>query len=567
VRALIVVASRPLSSPLVVVAVVLAVLAAVPVLSVASSLFAGGTGAVWAHLIETVLADYVVNTLLLLVLVGAGVIAVGVGSAWLVTMLEFPGRRVFEWMLVLPLAMPAYVMAYAYTDLLQFTGPVQTALREATGWSRHDYWFPEVRSLGGAALMFVFVLYPYVYLLARSAFIERSGNVVEVSRSLGYGPWASFLRLSLPLARPAIAGGVALALMETLADYGTVSYFAVQTFTTGIYRAWLSMGDRLAASQLACALLTFVVLVLALERLSRGRASYATIGARARPIMPLPLRRGWAALAVAACLVPIGIGFALPAATLINLAIEAHTAHSVARYLQLTANSFLLAGITSMLAVAVAVALAYAVRLHRGPVTVAASRMVSLGYAIPGAVLAVGILIPLAAFDNALDALMRERFGIATGLLVTGTVAALIYAYLVRFMAVAMESVDNGLAKITPSMDDAARSLGLGSAATLWQVHRPLMQASVLTAALLVFVDVMKELPATLVIRPFNFDTLATQAYTYAADERLGQAAVASLVIVAVGVLPVMLLTRPMRRQRSAAGGERAAPAAGVSRA
>ncbi len=559
------VVSRPLSSPLVIAAALLALVAAVPVLAVASSLASGGTGAVWAHLLDTVLADYLFNTLLLLVLVGTGVAAVGVGAAWLVTMLDFPGRRAFEWMLVLPLAMPAYVMAYAYTDLLQFTGPVQTALRETFGWTRHDYWFPDVRSVGGAALMFVFVLYPYVYLLARSAFIERSGNVLEVSRSLGCGPWTSFLRLSLPLARPAIAGGVALSLMETLADYGTVSYFSVQTFTTGIYRAWLSMGDRLAASQLACALLAFVALVLLAERVSRGGASYATIGARARPVTPLRLRGPVALLAVFACMLPVTIGFALPAGTLVHLAIEAHAEHSVARYLQLTANSFTLAGITSVLAVLIAVLLAYAVRLQPGPATLVASRVVRLGYAVPGAVLAVGVLIPLAAFDNWIDALMREQFGVATGLLVTGTVAALIYAYLVRFLGVAMESVDNGLAKITASMDDAARSLGLGPGETLWRVHRPLMRGSVLTAALLVFVDTMKELPATLVIRPFNFDTLATQAYTYASDERLGQAAVASLVIVAVGVAPVVLLTRPMRARATAAASV-APPAAALSR-
>ncbi len=546
--------ARALKSPLVQTALLLALIAAVPVLSVVSSLFAGGTGEVWAHLAETVLFAYARNTLVLLVLVGIGVTAIGVGAAWLVTMLEFPGRRMFEWMLVLPLAMPAYVMAYAYTDLLQFTGPVQTLLRETFDWGRRDYWFPEVRSIGGAAVMFVFVLYPYVYLLARSAFVERSGNVMEVSRSLGCGPWAAFFRLSLPLARPAIAGGVALAAMETLADYGTVSYFSVQTFTTGIYRAWLSLGDRLAAAQLACALLSFVLLVLVIERISRGRASYATIGGRVRPIMPLRLHGGAALLAVVGCMLPVLIGFVLPAATLVYLALDSQVQHSIPRYVQLTVNSFTLAGITALLAVLVAATLAYALRLHRGPLTLVANRVVGLGYAVPGAVIAVGILIPLATFDNWLDATMRARFGVTTGLLLTGTVVALIYAYLVRFLAVALETLEAGLGKITSSMDDAARSLGLGAGATLWRVHRPLMAPSLLAAALLVFVDVMKELPATLVVRPFNFDTLATQAFTYAADERLGQAAVASLVIVAVGVLPVILLTRTLRRIRPEAG-------------
>ena len=538
---------RALKSPLVLLALLLALVASIPVLSVVSSLSAGGTAGVWRHLINTVLGDYVANTLALMVAVGIGVAAIGVGAAWLVTMLDFPGRRTFEWLLVLPLAMPAYVMAYAYTDLLQFTGPVQSLLRETFGWDRHDYWFPEIRSLGGAAAMFVFVLYPYVYLLARTAFAERSGSMLEVSRSLGFGPWATFFRLSLPLARPAIAGGVALTAMETLADYGTVSYFSVQTFTTGIYRAWLSLGDRLAAAQLACALLSFVLVVLLFERSTRGRASYATVGGRSRPVVALRLSGGAAALAIAACLVPVTVGFLLPAAILLHLAIDARADHSFDVYAQLAVNSFSLAGITAVLAVTIATSLAYALRLHRSGLTLAANRVVGLGYAVPGAVIAVGILIPLATLDNWVDALMRDRFGIATGLLFTGTVVALIYAYLVRFLGVAQEAIDTGLGKITRSMDDAARSLGLGAGATLWRVHRPLMWTSLLTAALLVFVDVMKELPATLVIRPFNFDTLATQAYTFASDERLGQAAVASLVIVAVGMLPVMLLTRTMR--------------------
>jgi len=538
----------PLRSPLVLTAAFLAAIASIPVLGLLGSLLAPGTGAVWRHLADTVLPDYLATTLVLMGLVGLGVTALGVGAAWLVTMLEFPGRRVFEWLLVLPMAMPAYVMAYAYTDLLQFAGPVQSALREATGWSRGEYWFPEVRSTGGAAAMFVLVLYPYVYLLARTAFVERTGNVLEASRTLGLGPWGSFFRLSLPLARPAVAGGVALALMETLADYGTVSYFGVQTFTTGIYRAWLSLGERQAAAQLACALLGFVIVVLALERITRGRANYALAGARARAPMRLRLRGVAAGVASIGCALPVLAGFVLPALVLLDLALEARAELVAAPYFRLVANSCLLAGLTAGLAVAMATLMAYARRLHRGPVTSTAARVVGLGYAIPGAVIAVGMLMPLAAVDHAVDAFARRWFEVSTGLLLTGTLFALVYACLVRFLAVAQETVESGLGKITRAMDDAARSLGLGPGRTLWQVHRPLMWGSVLTAALLVFVDVMKELPATLVLRPFNFDTLATQAYTYASDERLGGAAVASLMIVAVGTLPVLALTRAIRR-------------------
>jgi iron(III) transport system permease protein len=540
---------RSLRSPLVLTAVALAVVVVLPVLALGSSVFAAGTAGVWRHLASTVLPDYLATTVVLLVLVGLGVTAVGVGAAWLVTMLDFPGRRGFEWLLVLPMAMPAYVMAYAYTDLLQFAGPVQGALREAFGWQRGDYRFPEIRSTAGAAAMFVLVLYPYVYLLARTAFVERTGSVLEVSRSLGLGPWSSFLRLSLPLARPAIAGGVALALMETLADYGTVSYFGVQTFTTGIYRAWLSLGDRQAAAQLACALLGFVIVVLALERITRGRAHYALAGGRARAPVRLPLRRGHAMLAAAACAIPVIAGFVLPAFVLLLLAFEARADLLPMHYLQLAANSCLVAGLAAVLAVGLATVLAYARRLHPMPVTSAAARAVGFGYAIPGAVIAVGILIPLGLVDHAIDALARRWFDISTGLLLTGTLFALVYACLVRFLAVAQETVETGLGKITRAMDDAARSLGFGPAHTLWHVHRPLMWGSLLTASLLVFVDVMKELPATLALRPFNFDTLATRAYTYASDERLGEAAVASLLIVAVGTLPVLALTRAIRRR------------------
>ncbi|KAB2874372.1 MAG: iron ABC transporter permease, partial [Burkholderiaceae bacterium] len=269
-------------------ALLAAALVAAPLLSVALNVFVGGTGATWAHLADTVLPDYVVSSLVLCAVVAIGTAALGVGAAWLVTRHEFAGRAAFEWLLVLPLAMPAYVIAYAYTDLLQYVGPVQSALRRAFGWSHGDYWFPDVRSLGGAAAMFVLVLYPYVYLLARTAFLERAGGMIEVGRSLGLTPWRSFVRLSLPLARPAIAAGVALALMETLADYGTVAYFGVQTFTTGIYRAWFSLGDRAAAAQLSLALLAFVVAVLALERASRGRSRYADATLRGRSVARVP---------------------------------------------------------------------------------------------------------------------------------------------------------------------------------------------------------------------------------------------------------------------------------------
>ena len=540
-------------APLALAALVIGILTAAPIASVWLNLFAGGTGDTWAHLASTVLTEYVANTLVLCLGVGGGVILVGVSTAWLVTMHAFPGRRFFEWALVLPLAVPAYVMAYAYTDLLQFVGPVQSWLRESFGWRKGDYWFPDVRSAGGAVAMFSLVLYPYVYLLARTAFLERAGGMLEVGRSLGLSAWASFFRISLPLARPAVAAGTALALMETLADYGTVAYFAVPTFTTGIYRAWFSLGDRIAAAQLSAALLGFVVLVLAAERASRGRARFHNTTGRNRPQPGQALSGAAALAAMLACALPLLLGFLLPAGVLLRLALGDGDAQFGSRFFQLAGNSFSLAALTALLAVGLAVLLAYSARLSGAGWSRALNRLVGLGYAVPGSVIAVGVLIPVTRLDNWLAAAIASWTGTSPGLLLTGGIAALVYAYLARFLAIALQTVEASLAKVTPSMDDAARSLGLGQGQTLRRVHLPLLRGTLLTAGLLVFVDVMKELPATLVMRPFNFDTLATQAYTLAADERLAEASTAALAIVVVGILPLIAVSRQIAKGNSKA--------------
>lgn len=523
---------------------------ALPVLSVGANLFAGGTGETWAHLASTVLADYVANSIWLCLGVGVGVAFLGTGAAWLVAMLDFPGRRAFEWALLLPLAMPAYVMAYVYTDFLQFVGPVQTGLREAFGWTRDDYWFPDVRTIWGAMAMFSCALYPYVYLLARTAFLERGAGIVEAGRVLGLTPLQAFLRVSLPLARPAVAAGVALALMETLADYGTVAYFAVSTFTTGIYRAWFSLGDRVAAAQLAACLLGFVLLLLAMERVSRGRARYHETASR-RLRRRIELHGFRAALAFAGCMVPLVAGFLLPAGLLLRMALGEGDAEFGQRYWMLAKNSFLLAFVAAALAAMIAVLLAYAGR-GRQVAARFANRLVGLGYAVPGSVIAVGVLIPVTRLDQWLAGLWQQATGVHPGLVLTGGIAALVYAYLARFLSIALQTVEAGLSKVTPSMDAAARSLGCGPAETLRRVHLPLVSGSVLSAALLVFVDVMKELPATLVMRPFNFDTLATQTYTLAADERLAEASTAALAIVAVGLVPIFILARQIARGKAA---------------
>lgn len=540
----------PKHSPLLAVAVIVALLAGLPVASVGLNIFVGGTSATWSHLAQTVLPEYILNSLWLSLGVGIGVGTLGVTTAWLTAMHDFPGRRFFEWALVLPLAMPAYVMAYVYTDFLQFVGPLQTALREAFGWQHGDYWFPDIRSLPGAILMFVCVLYPYVYLLVRTAFLERASGMLEAARTLGMGPWHAFFAVSLPLARPAIVAGVALALMETLADYGTVAYFAVNTFTTGIYRAWFSLGDRVAAAQLAAMLLSFVLFLLMAERISRGRARYHNTTGRNRPMAGARLRGFAALLAVIGCLLPLLLGFVLPALLLLRMALAEGDAQFGERFLLLSRNSFLLAGVTAAIGVLLALLMAYGARLSKSALASGLNRLVGLGYAVPGAVIAVGVLIPVTRLDNWLAGQWEQWFGSNPGLLLTGGIAALVYAYLVRFLAVALHTVESSLAKITPSMDDAARCLGLGQGATLRRVHAPLLRGSLLTAGLLVFVDVMKELPATLVMRPFNFDTLATQVYTLASDERLAEASTASLAIVAVGLLPLIALSRQISRAR-----------------
>lgn len=531
-------------------AVLIAALVALPVFVVGSNLFFGGTGDTWAHLLATVLPEYAANTLWLCLGVGVGVMVVGVGTAWLTAMHTFPGRRVFEWALVIPLAMPAYVMAYTYTDLLQFVGPVQGWLREVFCWQYGDYWFPDVRSLGGAIVLFVCVLYPYVYLLARTVFLERAGSALEAARSLGLSSWQSFWRVSVPLARPALAAGTALALMETLADYGTVAYFGVNTFTTGIYRTWFALGDRVASAQLAGCLLSFVFLLLALERFSRGRARFGAGATRSRSVVTHALKgwRAWAASGL--CFLPLFVGFLLPAGVLFDMALTEGDAQFGPRFFLLARNSIVLASVTALLAMLLALALAYAARPARNRMPRWSNRVVSLGYAVPGSVIAVGVLIPVTRLDHLLAAAWQELAGSNPGLILTGGIAALVYAYLVRFLGMALQTVEAGLLKVTPNMDDAAKSLGCAAGETLRRVHLPIVRGSLLTAGLLVFVDVMKELPATLVMRPFNFDTLATQTYILAADERLTEASTAALTIVLVGLLPLIALSRQIAKSR-----------------
>ncbi|KJZ12829.1 iron ABC transporter permease [Marinomonas sp. SBI22] len=527
---------------LMLISVAVALLLALPVLVILTNVLTGQAN-VWQHLIDTVLTDYISSSLLLMLGVGAGSLLLGVPTAWLTSVCRFPGHKWLAWALLLPLAVPAYIIAYTYTGLLDFAGPVQTLIRDLTGLSYGEYWFFEVRSLPGAIVMLSLVLYPYVYLMSRAAFLEQSANTLEVSRSLGYSHTRSFFKLALPLARPAIVAGVTLALMETLADYGTVKYFGVASFTTGIMRTFNGFGDAAAASQLASVLLLFVTCLILLERYSRRRISYHSSGIRKASNRKIELNKKQGVLAALVCFLPVFLGFIVPGLQLTYWAIFSSEGID-SSFIQLAWNSLYLAALAALIAVVLALILAYASRLNKRKAVQASVTVAGLGYALPGTIIAIGIIIPFAWLDHKIIAWVQEVFEVRFGLILSGTLFALLFAYTVRFMAVSLGAVQSGLGKITPSLDAAGRSLGYKPMDVLRKIHLPLMKSSVLTALLIVFVDVLKELPATLILRPFNFNTLAVRAFELASDERLADAAPASLMIVLVGLVPVILLSR-----------------------
>jgi iron(III) transport system permease protein len=516
-----------------------------PVLAVFASWASIGESGSWQILREmaqTVLPDYLGTTLILCLAVALGVVLVGLSTAVAVTLFEFPGRRFFEWALLLPLAMPAYVVAYAYTDFLQFSGPLQSALR--AGLSLQGRVFPEIRNTAGAAWVFTFALYPYVYLLARTALGENAPQLMEAARLLGAPLRRRIVEVALPMARPAVAAGMALALMETLADYGVSSYFGIQTFTAGIYKAWLAMDNRIAAAQLATMLLLLVALLLRLERRAQRRLRFsATRGGRlgAAEGRAVALRGRRMALAWLVCGLPVVMGFAAPVLFMLRPLAADWSVLSWGQFLGWSWNSLRLGAISAALAVGLAMALAFALRSRPDVPTRLALQLVSLGYAVPGAVIVVGLLLPVAWVQAAFPAS-------GLGYVLTATSLGLVWAYLVRFCAVALQSVQSGYARIPQSFDDSARMLGARGFGLLIRVHWPLLKRSTAAAALLVFVDVMKELPATMVLRPFDSDTLAVVAYQLARDERLGEAALPSLALVLVGLIPVVLLSRTLRR-------------------
>ncbi len=503
---------------------------------------------IWPHLMATVLPRYLVTTLALMLGVAALTAMMGTGSAWLVSQYRFPGRDLLAWALLFPMAIPAYVAAYALVDVTDYAGPLQTGLRAAFGWtSARDYWFPEVRSLWAAILVLSLALYPYVYLLARSAWREQSGCTYDVARALGCGPWGMFWRVGLPLARPSIAAGVALALMETVADYGTVQHFGVQTLTTGVFSTWLNGGNAGGAAQIAGVILALILLLVGLERLGRGAARFHRLGRSGRPIERQPIEGPGRWLATLVCLVPVAGGFLLPVGVMLARALESPAGWIAPGLVDALVNTLVVAGLAALATVGAALFLVYALRMAGSRLVQGLLPLTLIGYAAPGAVLALGLLVPLAALDHWLADGVLALTGWDPGLMLTGTAFALGLAYLVRFFGIAQGALEAAFGRVSPSLPLAARSLGRSPGGALTAVYLPLMRGSVLTAVLVVFVDCVKELPATLLLRPFNYNTLSTRVFELASLERLSEAAPAALVVMAVGMLAVVLVAKGQR--------------------
>ncbi|MEE4348439.1 MAG: iron ABC transporter permease [Paracoccaceae bacterium] len=537
----------PLLSPWSLGALLIAAIVVMPILSVVWIALTPGEN-IWPHLISTTLPRYLRNTAILMVCVGLLSGLVGTGAAWMVTRYRFPMSRWLEWLLLLPLAIPAYVGAYALVDMFEYAGPVQTGLRQMMGWtSSRDYWFPQIRSIGSAVVVLTAALYPYVYLLARAAFREQSGASEEVARSLGAGPWGRFARVGLPLARPAIAAGMAIVMMETVNDFGAVDYFAVQTLTTGIFSVWLESGNAAGAAQIATVVLVLVILLVGLEKSSRRRIRFFNLSTRHRPVEPVVLHGMAAWTATALCLIPFAVGFLLPGGVILSHALDNADRWADPALLRALFNTLTVGGAAAVLTVLAGIFMVYGVRLSGRRLPRLLLPLTTIGYAAPGAVLGVGLLIPLAALDHRIADTVEAMTGVDIGLVLTGSATALVLAYSVRFFAIAQGAADAAMGRVSPSLPMAARSLGRSQGQVLGQIYYPLIRGSVASALLLVFVDCVKELPATLLLRPFNYNTLATRVHDQASLENLGNAAPAAILVILVGLAAVGLLARANR--------------------
>ncbi|WP_449045799.1 ABC transporter permease [Paracoccus versutus] len=527
-------------------ALAVAALVLLPVLALGLFALRGSPG-LWAHLVSNVLPVAARQTVILLVGVGAIVATLGTVTAWLVAACDFPGRRFFGWALLLPLAVPTYIVAYAYLDLLHPVGPVQGAIRGWLGYSSpREFRLPDIRSMPGCILLLGLVLYPYVYLPVRALFAMQAGNLLDAGRSLGAGPVAGFLRVALPLARPAVAIGTALALMEAMNDIGAAEFLGVRTLTVSVYSTWINRSDLPGAAQIALAMLAITMALVMLERRGRRRQRYA---AGAQPLRRTRLRgwRAWGATLV--CALPVALGFAAPAWYLVGAAWARYRFAGLSpRIIEEAGNTALFAALATLVALVLGLVVTGAARMRPGRLTRSMARLSTLGYAVPGTILAIGLLPVIALADRQIAAVSQALLGAGPGLLLLGSGAALVYAYVARFLAIATGGIEAGLSRVPASLDHAARTLGRSPGQVFRQVHVPISRPALAASGLLIFVDCVKELPATLLLRPLNFETLSTHLYGEAARGTYEDAAIAALIIVVIGILPVMVLARTIRR-------------------
>ncbi len=527
--------------------VVLTLIISIPIISIFIIAWSSEVS-FWGHLFSTVLPSYATNTIFLMIGNVFGVCLIGVPTAWLVTSYSFPGRNIFSWALILPLAIPAYIIAFVYTDVFEYSGAFQVYLRNIFGWNNaKDYWFPDIRSISGAIFVMSFVLYPYVFLLCRTSFYQNSVKFYEASTTLGYNSWNTFFKLSLPLSRPALVVGCSLVMMETLADFGTVDYFSIKTLTLAIFNVWLGMGNSAAAAQISIVILFFVFGLLYIEKTARNKKEYHVTESNNFFIKRKKLSGLKCLIAIIICSIPLLIGFIIPTSILIYYSLLTFEISINNSYYELIINSFGLSFLASIITIVAAIIIASGHRMY-GNKFIFFTRLSLLGYAFPGAVLALGILIPLAYIDNSIDKFFLYYFNVSTGLILSGSIFALLFAYLIRFIAIGFGSIDSGYLKINKNIDMASISLGNTKTKTISNIHLPLLRPSILIASIIIFVDTMKELPATLILRPFNFDTLATNVYQLASDELLEQSSLSALTIVLVGVFPLIFLTRKISK-------------------
>ncbi|EPZ8235104.1 ABC transporter permease [Vibrio fluvialis] len=527
--------------------VALATLLVLPILAIFFTAI-GQTDDVFAHLMSTVMPTYAFNTVVLTLSVMALALLFGIPSAWLMAMCRLPGEKVLQWALVLPLAIPGYIVGYIFTGWFDYAGPIQVWLRAQTGWLAGEYYFPDIRSLAGASIVLALVLYPYVYLMCRAAFMEQNVSLLQSARLLKCSPWESFRRISLPLVRPSIAVALSLVAMETVGDFGTVSYFAVNTLTTAVYDTWMNYSNLTAAAKISAVMLVIVLLLLSAERYSRRRQKLYQSQFNSHEDFRYALR-GWKKwLALLWCWGLVCVAFIFPLLQLLSYAYTYFEQSWTAEFREYALNSLQVSLSAAVIGVAVALVVNFYSRLKSNRVSVALMRLSSMGYAVPGTVLAIGVMVPVLTLDHAVNDVAKVMQWGRPGLIFSGTMFAIIFALIVRFSAVAIGSIESSLNKISPSLDMAARTMGCQANAMLWRVHLPLVRRGALIAGLLVFIESMKELNAALLLRPFNFETLATYVYNYASDEHLELAALPAVLLVLVGLIPLVVVNRSLEQ-------------------